>query len=103
MRAARAAALRFGDGERARARRSRVTRRFRFGICTDQNMTWEKTVERWQLFERLGYESAWLCDHLVQPSRPEGPASGEWPLLRGLAARTRQRRVDRCVAASTAR
>ena len=50
-----------------------MARRFRFGICTDQNMTWEKTVERWQLFEQLGFESAWVCDHLVQPSRPTGP------------------------------
>src|SRR5437867_13210387 len=103
MRAARAAALRFGGGERAHARRSRMTRRFRFGICTDQNMTWEKTVERWQLFERLGYESAWLCDHLVQPSRPEGPYFEAWSLLAGLAARTDKIRVGTLVTSNTFR
>ena len=25
-----------------------MARKFQFGICTDQNMPWEKTVERWQ-------------------------------------------------------
>ena len=70
-----------------------MTRRFRFGICTDQNMSWAKTVERWQLFERLGYESAWLCDHLIQPSRPQGPYFEAWSLLGGLAARTEKIRV----------
>jgi alkanesulfonate monooxygenase SsuD/methylene tetrahydromethanopterin reductase-like flavin-dependent oxidoreductase (luciferase family) len=70
-----------------------MARRFRFGICTDQNMTWEKNVERWQLFEKLGYESAWLCDHLVQPSRPNGPYLEAWSLLAGLAARTEKIRI----------
>src|SRR6266702_497559 len=80
-----------------------MTRRFRFGICTDQNMTWEKTVERWQLFERLGYESAWLCDHLVQPSRPTGPYFEAWSLLAGLAARTEKIRVGILVTSNTFR
>src|SRR5213592_3794185 len=66
-------------------------------------MTWEKTVERWQLFERLGYESAWLCDHLVQPSRPEGPYFEAWSLLAGLAARTNKIRVGILVTSNTFR
>ena len=80
-----------------------MTRRFRFGICTDQNMTWEKTVERWRLFERLGYESAWLCDHLVQPSRPQGPYFEAWSLLGGLAAVTKTMRVGVLVTSNTFR
>jgi F420-dependent oxidoreductase-like protein len=80
-----------------------MTRRFRFGICTDQNMTWEKTVERWQLFESLGYESAWLCDHLIQPSRPEGPYFEAWTLLGGLAAVTSKIRVGILVTSNTFR
>jgi F420-dependent oxidoreductase-like protein len=80
-----------------------VTRRFRFGICTDQNMTWDKTVERWQLFERLGYESAWLCDHLIQPSRPEGPYLEAWSLLGALAARTERIRLGILVTCNTFR
>ena len=80
-----------------------MTRRFRFGICTDQNMTWDKTVERWQLFERLGYESAWLCDHLIQPSRPAGPYFEAWSLLGGLAAVTKSIRVGILVTSNTFR
>ncbi len=80
-----------------------MTRRFRFGICTDQNMTWDKTVERWQLFERLGFESAWLCDHLIQPSRPTGPYFEAWSLLAGLAARTEKIRIGILVTSNTFR
>lgn len=80
-----------------------MARRFRFGICTDQNMTWEKTVERWQLFEQLGFESAWLCDHLVQPSHPEGPYFEAWTLLAGLAARTEKIRLGVLVTSNTFR
>jgi F420-dependent oxidoreductase-like protein len=80
-----------------------MARRFRFGICTDQNMTWEKSVERWQLFEQLGYESAWVCDHLVQPSRPQGPYFEAWSLLAGLAARTEKMRIGVLVTCNTFR
>ena len=80
-----------------------MARRFRFGICTDQNMTWEKNVERWKLFERLGYESAWVCDHLVQPSRPNGPYLEAWSLLAGLAARTEKIRIGVLVTSNTFR
>lgn len=80
-----------------------MARRFRFGICTDQNMTWEKTVERWRLFEQLGYESAWLCDHLIQPSRPEGPYFEAWSLLGALAAVTEKIRIGVLVTSNTFR
>jgi len=80
-----------------------VARKFQFGICTDQNMTWEKTVERWQQFEEMGFESAWLCDHLIQPSRPEGPYFEAWTLLAGLAARTQRIRIGVLVTSNTFR
>ena len=80
-----------------------MARRFRVGICTDQNMPWDKNIERWQLFERLGFESAWLCDHLVQPSRPNGPYFEAWSLLAGLAARTEKIRVGVLVTSNTFR
>ncbi|MHB8687324.1 MAG: LLM class flavin-dependent oxidoreductase [Candidatus Dormibacteraceae bacterium] len=80
-----------------------MARQFKFGICTDQNMDWRKTVERWQLFEQLGYESAWVCDHLVQPSRPQGPYLEAWSLLSGLAARTEKIRIGVLVTSNTFR
>ena len=39
-----------------------VQRTLRFGIVTDQNLPWPALLERWQLFDSLGYDSAWNCD-----------------------------------------
>jgi alkanesulfonate monooxygenase SsuD/methylene tetrahydromethanopterin reductase-like flavin-dependent oxidoreductase (luciferase family) len=75
----------------------------RFGICTDQNMSWGLTVERWQLFERLGFDSVWDCDHLIQPSRPTGPYFEGWTLLAGLAAVTSTIRIGVLVSCNTFR
>ena len=70
-----------------------MNRRVRFGLCTDQNLSWKETVERWQLFERLGIDSAWDCDHYLQPSRPDGPYLEAWTLLAALAAQTSRLRL----------
>ena len=35
-----------------------MARPLTFGICTDQNMTWERSVDRWRMFEQLGLDSA---------------------------------------------
>ena len=68
-------------------------RPMRFGLCTDQNLPWPTLVERWQYFERLGFDSVWDCDHFNQPSRPTGPFYEGWTLLAALAARTERIRV----------
>ncbi len=78
-------------------------RPLRFGICTDQNMGWEKTVERWRFFEEYGFDSIWDCDHWVQPSRPTGPYFEAWTLLAALAARTERIRVGVLVSSNTFR
>jgi F420-dependent oxidoreductase-like protein len=75
----------------------------RFGICTDQNMGWDETVERWQRFEALGFDSIWDCDHYVQPSRPTGPYLEGWTLLAGLAAKTERIRLGCLVSCNTFR
>ena len=75
----------------------------RFGIATDQNLPWPTLVERWQLFEALGYDSVWNCDHLVQPSRPTGPYLEAWTLLAALAVRTNRIRIGVLVSSNTFR
>src|SRR5690349_22940282 len=75
----------------------------RFGIVTDQNLPWPTLVERWQLFDQLGFDSAWDCDHLIQPSRPTGPYFEAWTLLAALAALTTRIRIGVLVSCNTFR
>jgi F420-dependent oxidoreductase-like protein len=75
----------------------------RFGIVTDQNLPWSTLVERWRRFEALGFDSAWDCDHFIQPSRPTGPYFEAWTLLAGLAAVTERIRLGVLVSSNTFR
>ncbi|HUG16304.1 MAG TPA: LLM class flavin-dependent oxidoreductase [Thermomicrobiales bacterium] len=75
----------------------------RFGICTDQNMTWPVTVERWRYLEALDFDSIWVCDHLIQPSNPANPYFEGSTLLAGLAAVTKRARIGVLVWSNTFR
>lgn len=80
-----------------------MARGLRFGICTHQDMSWDLTLERWRLFEDLGFDSLWDCDHYARPSRPTGPYLEAWTLLAALAARTHRARIGVLVSCSTFR
>src|SRR5262249_156244 len=80
-----------------------MSRGMRFGLCTDQNLPFPTLVERWRYFERLGFDSAWGCDHFNQPSRPTGPYYEGWTVLAGLAAHTSRIRVGVLVSSNTFR
>lgn len=75
----------------------------RVGLCTDQNLPYATMVERWQLFDELGFDSAWDCDHYMQPSRPTGPYFEGWTLLAALASHTSRIRVGVLVSCNTFR
>lgn len=75
----------------------------RFGICTDQNRPFSELSARWRQFEELGFDSVWDCDHLNQPSSPDGPYFEGWTLLAALAATTRTIRIGVLVSSNTFR
>ena len=71
--------------------------KLRFGIWTPQLTPWPEIVKRWQHFETLGFDSAWVVDHFVNPYRSTGPWFEGWTLLAALAARTTTIRVGTLV------
>ena len=75
----------------------------RFGLCTDQNLSFDTLVERWQYFEKLGFDSVWDCDHFNQTSQPTGPYFEAWTVLAALAARTETIRIGVLVSCNTYR
>ena len=77
----------------------------RFGLFLSQaNRTWAQTLEEFQLAEDLGFDHAWLVDHLVDTDGPpEVPIHEAWTLLAAIAARTTRIRLGVLVTSNTFR
>jgi alkanesulfonate monooxygenase SsuD/methylene tetrahydromethanopterin reductase-like flavin-dependent oxidoreductase (luciferase family) len=69
----------------------------RFGIMVLQNLPYPEMVEHYQHIEALGYDSAWVADHFVDPYVPEKPWFDAWTMLAALAARTTKIRLGAMV------
>jgi Luciferase-like monooxygenase. len=68
----------------------------RFGLFLSQsNKPLSQVYDEFQMAEDLGFDHAWLVDHLVDTDGPPGhPCLEAWTLLAALAARTRGRGGD---------
>lgn len=50
-----------------------MTHSLRFGIMVLQNLPYPELVEHYRHIEALGYDSAWVADHFVDPYVPDKP------------------------------
>jgi len=78
-----------------------MTRELRFGVATLQNVPWNTLVERWQYLDELGFDSAWVADHFVNPFSPSEPFLEGWTLLSALATQTQRIRLGTMVTNSS--
>ena len=79
--------------------------RMRFGLFLSQaNKSWQQTLDEFTLAEALGFDHAWLVDHLVDTDGPPEHGCHEgWTLLAGLAAHTSRIRLGVLVSSNTFR
>ncbi len=73
-------------------------RSVRFGATLPQiKRSWEETRAAAMEFDALGYDSLWVCDHLVGIPLPKLPIFEAWSLLAAVAAVTKQARLGTLV------
>jgi len=68
-----------------------MARRIRFGVTLPQiKRTWAEAKATAQEFDRLGFDSAWVCDHLYGVPMPNLPIFEAWSELAAVAAITQR-------------
>jgi alkanesulfonate monooxygenase SsuD/methylene tetrahydromethanopterin reductase-like flavin-dependent oxidoreductase (luciferase family) len=77
----------------------------RFGLFLSQaNKTWPRVLEEFEAAEDLGFDHAWLVDHLVDTDgAPEDGCLEGWTLLAAIAAMTQRIRLGVLVSSNTFR
>src|SRR3954468_24064832 len=77
----------------------------RFGLFLSQaGRSWQESLDRFQLAEDLGFDHAWLVDHLTPTDdHPERPIHEAWTLLAAIAALTDRIRLGVLVTSNTFR
>src|SRR5579883_2226382 len=67
-----------------------TTQQYHFGVSLPQiSRTWEETCRAAETFDRLGYDSVWLNDHLYGVPRPDIPILEAWTTLSAVGAITK--------------
>jgi alkanesulfonate monooxygenase SsuD/methylene tetrahydromethanopterin reductase-like flavin-dependent oxidoreductase (luciferase family) len=77
----------------------------RFGLFLSQaSKPWSQVADEFALADELGFDHAWLVDHLLDTDGPpELPCLEAWTLLAALAATTRRVRLGVLVSSNTFR
>ena len=77
----------------------------RFGLFLSQaNKSLARVYEEFEMAEELGFDHAWLVDHLVDTDGPpDNPCLEAWTLLAAIAARTTRIRLGVLVTSNTFR
>ena len=77
----------------------------RFGLFMSQaGKPWSQILDEFQMAESLGFDHAWLVDHLVDTDGPPDAGCLEgWTLLAAIAARTTRIRLGVLVSSNTFR